>query len=861
MLLGCEGGTAPAAPQVLFAGCERVLAGPVCVLRPDATLRIWVDTHPESRLILTNAGAAVPTTWTAVEDGLRTAVEVAAPATLELGDTTAGWRWKLTLMPETGEGLARVEALQQRGNAAYRHDLTRPALAAYEAAYVAAIAEGAARRAREIMGTAIHICLTAQDRNCAQVWIDREAALGATVAEARVLHEFHAGQVARRDRDVPQELQHYLASVALARKLGLVDDLAAGLSALGSFHAHHGDLAAAEAAFAELRALGDAVRPDLRALWLHNAAWATLAAQARGVATADPRPGLRAALAAFSPGGAFPDTINAAESRLNLVHAELIAGDAAAARTVLAPLVPPTRRVHRWQLFLEARVELAEGHPAAALGRFEALMADAGAAFERELEWSAAVGAGEALEALDANEAALDRYRCAADLHAAELAGLGVDGERDRFAAERDRGAQRLVSLLLRLGRVDEAACAARQARAQAFAGLATQARDPAVLAKLRAERERFSAAMDRTWELPHYDGEQARAHLRADRQRLDAWLAAALAGVRRETPATCGGDPPAARTTASPQDDPTTSTDTGANPAQAAACAALRPPGPGELVLVYYPLERGQVGFALTPGQTRGVLLPETATNGPGERATQLLGPFATELTQATRLRIVASGATSAEAFHALPWADGSLVDHVPIAYALDLPRRAPGPTRPRRALQLQPPSNLRGADAELAATVTALEARGFEILRRVGPEPDLLRELGEVTLLHFVGHARGGWGGGLDLGGERRLGPRDLLAGPAPTLAVLGGCETGLPDPDAHAGGMSLAHALLLAGSEAVIATDAAVDDDLAAALTPPLIAALADGVDPAEALRRAQRAIAAGHPGWVRFRAFEP
>lgn len=113
---------------------------------------------------------------------------------------------------------------------------------------------------------------------------------------------------------------------------------------------------------------------------------------------------------------------------------------------------------------------------------------------------------------------------------------------------------------------------------------------------------------------------------------------------------------------------------------------------------------------------------------------------------------------------------------------------------------------------------------------------------------------------GDALALVGERSLAAGDLLSATPPAVAVLSGCETGLPDPRAHAGGMSLAQALLLAGASAVIATDATVDDGLAAALTPARIAALADGVDPGEALRQAQRAQI-GRGDWARFRALVP
>src|SRR5690606_11133482 len=129
--------------------------------------------------------------------------------------------------------------------------------------------------------------------------------------------------------------------------------------------------------------------------------------------------------------------------------------------------------------------------------------------------------------------------------------------------------------------------------------------------------------------------------------------------------------------------------------------------------------------------------------------------------------------------------------------------------------------------AREEADAVRALLGERAVAVTRLRGDEQALSAALAGADLLHFVGHARGdGWGSALDLGGERSLAARDLLAAPAPAIALLSGCETGLYDPRSHAGVMSLAHALLLAGVDAVIAAYDRVDDDLAAELVPAAI-----------------------------------
>ena len=68
-----------------------------------------------------------------------------------------------------------------------------------------------------------------------------------------------------------------------------------------------------------------------------------------------------------------------------------------------------------------------------------------------------------------------------------------------------------------------------------------------------------------------------------------------------------------------------------------------------------------------------------------------------------------------------------------------------------------------------------------------------------------------------------------------------------------------MSLAHALLLAGAEAVLATDAVVNDEFGAALGTAVVLAIADGREPVEALADVQRTHRT--KGWARFRAYTP
>lgn len=843
LLAACGPAPAPEpAPAVLYAGCAAVAAGPTCSMRPGEPLRLWVEAHRDARLVLERDGAPELVAWRPVEHGLR--AEVAGTAgSLALRAEGAGWRWTLALRPaaDPSPALAEIERISRdddlaaalaaldrllptltggelaeavalRGDLQFRGDDVAGALATYEDAFTRTRAAGLLARAHEVALTASYTAtVLQQDLGAAAVWLARHAELHAALPEARLHHAYYAGLLAEAQHDLRTAARRYEEHARMARAIGRAVDVVGATMALGLLRARLGDAAGAEAAFAEALALGEQVPADARARVLHAAAWVAFEARARGLPAADPEPRFAEALAIFSPGGPHADPAAAAEARINLAYARIVRGDPAAARDALAGLAPPNRASERWRLYLLGRADLLTGEHAAALARFTRLAAAAADASDRRLEWSAAIGAGEAHEGLGDPHAAIAAYRRADELHAGLLAAIAVDAGRERFAAEQDRGAQRLVRLLLREDRADEALCAARLARIAAFRGLAAVHAAPAGLADYRERQARLAAEVEASWDLSLAAGEAARARLRAERRALDQVLDDRVAEVQPAAP----------------------------------SCAELRPPGPGELLLVYFPLGDEIAAFARDEAAATSAVLPASADPH------ALLAPFAGALARAQRVRLITSGQVGAAALpDALPG--------LPVVHALDLPRRPARAPTLRRAVQLAPPSNLAGATSELTAVASALAAAGATLERLHGDEPDLLARLSGADLLHYVGHARGdGWAGALALGGERSLGVGDLLSVAAPRLAVLGGCETGLLDPRAHAGGMSVAHALLLAGADAVIATDAEVDDAVASAVAPAVIAALLAGADAGAALLAARRA----HPGATRFRAYVP
>lgn len=838
-----------------------------------------------------------------------------------LGEEGAAAQARIEALVAGLAGAARAEGLKLRADREFLRAAYPAALAGYEEAYTAALAAGSLGRASDVALTAVFVCVAIErDLGAARRWLARHEELLARAPEARLRHGHYAGMVADRAGDWGAAIRDHREQARVARALGLAVELAAALSALGVLQGRLGDAAAAEEAFVEALALGPAIPADVRATVLHNAAWVALEARARGEAAADPEPRLAEAAAIFAadPRARF----EADEARLNLAYAAALRGDAAAARGALAQVGSARGGQGRWRRYVTALADRLEGAADAALAGFRALGEEALREEDRGLAWAAAIGAGEALLDQGAREAALVEFRRAAALHRADVGALALDLGRARFAASRDRGAQLLVALLLALGRGEEALCAARRARAQALAEVAAASRDPAALAAYREARARLDAEVERTWDMSLGAGESERARLRAQRRALDAALDAALrggtsrgAGAEGQVSGTgAGADGKGAGTGEERQGDGEGRERRGAAGAGAGAgaegqgggagegrkvlgtgvkgqgpggrdgagagaeagetgwkgqvadsiaerCEDLRAPDPGELLLVYFPLARGHAAFAATDARVVARELSAELPDDPAARASLLLGPFAAELEGAARVTIAASGPLAREAFHALPWGEGPLVASRAVVYALDLPRAPAAPRAPARALQIVPASNLARAAEEERRVAAILRERGARVERLAGVEPDLRARLG-VDLLHFIGHARGGgWGAALDLGGDRELAVADLLAGPAPRVALLSGCETGLLDPRAHAGGLSLAHALLVAGSEGVLAAEREVADDLAVELVPAVTSGLVAGEGLGEALRAAQARVRPTRADWALFRAFVP
>jgi CHAT domain-containing protein len=195
--------------------------------------------------------------------------------------------------------------------------------------------------------------------------------------------------------------------------------------------------------------------------------------------------------------------------------------------------------------------------------------------------------------------------------------------------------------------------------------------------------------------------------------------------------------------------------------------------------------------------------------------------------------------------------------------------------PPKQRRALLVADPrGDLPGAAAESVAVrhVLQLGPRPWTIdeLSTKAASLDAVRKrLAGADLFHYAGHGSfsgfGGWDSTLLLAGNTHLILGDLLAlDSLPRWVVLSGCDTGRSSAEAPVAGLGLAHAFLLAGSEAVVASTRPTDDRTLPTFFTDLYQEWQQhgDLDLGTALQRAQLAWRKQNPAadWASFRLFE-
>jgi cellulose synthase operon protein C len=811
-------------PEVEYAGCQAVLVpGPVCVLGPQRELRLWVGA-PGSQIGLQVDGRRLDAPGQAFQEGQQLSLTLPAGAK------------KVEVIVEAQEGRASWSLSLAEAGPGTSHDVLR-----------------------EFQETLrlVHDEIQLRRLDNARELLESLALPPRAPAESRYQLAYYRGLLAAKEGDYRTALAAVREAGTLAERVRLEreqrmaqEELAVILNTIGRWH---------EAAqlFDRLRGMPQAASSCEGATLLTNQAWSALLAREAGESFADPTRLLESALAAYEACG----SATAAERvnvLLNLALAHLQEGRLAQAKDLLArarelepdPPVPHTL----WWLDLEARIALREGPPGEALQRFEELdklALETGssdgrlrAAFGQARSHVALGDRAAALESLDRAETLLDER----GLH------IPVQEGRETFFATRQATVSLHVELLLDQGRNAQALDLTRHARSRVLrqlehgdrlANLAPErrARWESLLTSYQARRKALENRAKDDWRLPldRLRREQAArtAEAEAVKKVLDqAFLLLQVPGERPDE--------------------------------------APPPPRPGELILAYQPLPRGWVGFAAL-GRTVAVhrfeLPPDLSRRE--ELARRLLLPFRDSIRKARRIRILPCGPLRGVDFHALPFDGDVLLARGAVVYGLDLPGSA-GAAEPagRRALLVADPrGDLPGALDEARGVRGVLESGSrpwiTEELQRAAASADAVRgRLAGADLLHYAGHGTysgfGGWESGLLLAEETQLTLSDLLAlERVPAWVVLSGCDTGRSAAETPVDGVGLAHAFLLAGSRAVVASTRPADDRTVPAFFADVYRQWRHEPDLAVALQRAQLAWRERSPDedWPGFRLFEP
>jgi len=888
--------------QVEHAGCGAVLDGPVCELPEDGALRLWVKEPEGAHLAAAIDGEPIPLEGAPVQGGLRVPIRIPAHAreltvTAARDEQRAVFRLPLRPPRPPDASLTDAEALRKQGKldeasahlAALLSD-PDPARRARALGKLARIERTRGRAAEAVARFEESIGAHRASGQISEVFLDAFTLSftllynGRRFAEARraldrldplvpihpeggVLRTYYAALLSYEAGDLRATLELLRASAEGAERLGLERHRLDVLQIQADVLQALGRGAEGERILREVsEAMPADADPCRRASLLASVGWFAVQALSRDDRS-EPRAEdaiapLTQAVALYR--GSCPDVERRANALTNLALASLTGGDVAGARRHLAEArrerPDPDPRITAWLLDIEGRIALRGGAPARALPIYERMADLAAISVLPGSRVRAALGRGEALEALGRAAGAREAYAQAEALLDDRSLLVPLGEGRETFVGQFEEGARRRVDLLLRHDPA-QAADAARRSRARALAALgwrerlesltpADRARWEGALSDYRRAREALDLEARGDWRLAADAFARTRERRRAVEAQLQAALDQALAVLGRA----------------------------GAGSAEG---GALPPLDDGELLLVFHPILAGWAGFALTREGVTARRLPQgTATASPANLARRLLAPFRDRIAAARRIRLAPYGELDRIDFHALPWNGAPLLTHAPVAYAVDLPGRAPRPSTPDQdpapwaLVVADPRRDLPAARREAEAIAGALERAGGWSVQRLWAEqathPAVRGGLERpgARLFHYAGHGffggRDGWESGLPLAAGGWLTVRDVLALPrAPAHVVLSGCDTARTAPEARSTGLGLAQAFVVAGAASVIAATRPLDDRLAERLMAALYASGSGLRDPAAALREAALAVHSENPAsdWASLRVLVP
>ncbi len=584
---------------------------------------------------------------------------------------------------------------------------------------------------------------------------------------------------------------------------------------------------------------------------LRTVGWLNLILRQQGRPhSADPRESLEEALELVEQ-GVCGDVPKEAGALVGLAEVALDDGDAVEARRLLERVVFEDLTFDERLIArdLEVRILLARKEPAMvldpALKRLEKEVS-AGPELPRS-HWYLAMRQGDVHDAAGELELAASAYQRAED-HLDELvqwASFGVG--RSTLGERYHDSVERLVESLVRLGRGEQALCAAREARARLVAAAVVPDRLPAIeRRRLRQRVERYThtarhvAAVRRWGRQQPRDGQQsAERFAKANGEALRLEINRILSDMGQQA--------------ASP------------------SCDELNPQQSGELLMGLFP---GRAGwFVFTREDDATIVNPLTSEQlehliqGPSTLEQLLSSSQIAAIDRARRIRVSASGDARDLAVHLLSWQGRELLASRSVVYGAEVWYRTPDPwpREPRAVLLADPTLSLPGARREVDEVRQHLGEMGWGEVTIIEPEHawqgNIENALRGVQLAHIAAHAdyddgatqyrwppyaggTRGWASYIQLLPPARIAAHDILLLPdVPDVVVLQVCKSGMVDQ--RLGGPSLTLAFLAAGASTVVAAPGLTEDLVGMELGRRIYegAPLRDSADVVEATRRAQ------------------
>lgn len=603
----------------------------------------------------------------------------------------------------------------------------------------------------------------AWDHGAAERWLPLDAECSALSPYLALLFDHYGSMLAMRRGHYSAAERRAAAAHRTARRLGhrSFEDLAASTRA--EILVRTGRWARAREALDQLAESSSRGSKCRRADLQSKLGFFRLLARLRdNVDLGDPQPVLRQALALHQPGAACASKARENHDRIKLGYAAMLAQTPELLTEQLDRIDPETLAGKFPSQYHElwAHAALASGDAARAAQAIERMGTHLDPSFEPSAQWRRHMIRADVAARRRDDAGQEQAYRDAEAVLDALRPGVDDTAIRDRWLTTYRRSAHALVELLVGQDRLDDAACVARHARRRA-------------LGPLDRYEDTAAPLCERPWR--HHD---------------DEWV-------------------------------------------------VLLVPRPG----------RGWWMFSI---EDRVVDI-RSLSSLPGPTALDFWDPWSPALSAHGRVRLLVSEDAFGEPLHRLAWRGQPLARTHAVTYALDLvpvpaSERSGGAPAATVAFADAVPLQSLGRYRDAVHTANErLRAAGWHSTWMAGPtldRPTLIEQLGHTDLLHYFGHGTRTQVGtpkspttgptepelapdvlgstALRLHDDSQLTVDDvLILGRSPRLVVLLGCQLGHADLSGFGGGLNLAHAFLLAGSEQVLAAPDPLDAAAAAQL----------------------------------------